>query len=260
MLTHRASSIVGDLGERNDELDHVRTALGYNGYPDWMLAETREEVNEIRSEEELTSGAKREQRKRIPVVIPYIRGFSEELKRIFGGFGVRTYFKHSNTLRQLLVHPKDPAGKDKVVGPVYKISCEDCEATYVGETERSLKARFGKHRRPSSTISEVSRHIHSQHHNIILENTKILLVEHKWFERGVKEAIHIRALNPSLNRDGGRCNLPPIWNNIIKERLTENMELEPPMEGGGGGGGVRGLRNSVRVPSSLQHHLEIMSY
>ena len=39
-LTHRARSIVGDLGERNEGLDHVRTALGYNGYPDWLLAET----------------------------------------------------------------------------------------------------------------------------------------------------------------------------------------------------------------------------
>ena len=83
-LTHRARSIVSDLRERNDELDHVRTALGYNGYPDWMLAETREEVKEIRREEELTSGAKREERKKRPVIIPYIRGFSEELKRTFG--------------------------------------------------------------------------------------------------------------------------------------------------------------------------------
>ena len=111
-----------------------------------------------------------------------------------------------------------------MVGPVYKISCEDCEAACVGETERSLKARFGEHRRPSSTTSEVSRHIYSDNpsHNVILVNTNILSVEHKWFERGVKEAIHIRALNLSLNRDGGRYNLPPIWNNIIKERLTEN--------------------------------------
>ena len=66
--------------------------------------------------------------------------------------------------------PKDPVGKDRVVGPVYKISCEYCEATYIGKTERSLKARFGKHRRPSSTTSEVSRHIHSDNpnHNITL--------------------------------------------------------------------------------------------
>ena len=163
-----------------------------------MLAETREEVKEKkRGEEEattVTTGVKREDKKR-PVIIPYIRGFSEELKRTFGGYGIPTYFKPTNTLRQLLVHPKDPVGKDKAVGPVYKISSKECEATYVGETERSLKARFGEHRRPSSTTSEVSKHIHtdSSDHTITLENTKILVVEHKWFERGVKEAIHIRA-------------------------------------------------------------------
>ena len=156
------------------------------------------------------------------------------------------YFKPTNTLRQLLVHPKDPVGKDKVVGPVYKISCEENEATYVGETERSLKARFGEHRRPSSTTSEVSKHIHtdSPDHTIMLENTKILEVEHKWFERGVKEAIHIRALKPSLNRDGGRYNLPPTWNNIIKERLTESAM------GTTSGGGAQS-EESVSVPGRL---------
>ena len=65
-------------------------------------------------------------------------------------------------------------------------------------------------------------HTDNPNHNITLENTKILSVEHKWFERGVKEAIYIRAMNPSLNRDGGRYNLPLVWNNIIKERLTDN--------------------------------------
>lgn len=96
-----------------------------------------------------------------------------------------------NTLRQLLVYPKDPVGTDKVVGPVYKISCEECEAMYIGETECSLKAQFGGHRRPSSTTS---KHIHtdSPNHTISLDNTKVLSVEPKWFERGVKEAIYIR--------------------------------------------------------------------
>ena len=173
-LTHRARSIVSDLGERKKELEHVREALGYNGYPDWMLAETREEIKEKKREEEevttVMSGVKREDKKR-PVIIPYIKGFSEELKSTFGGYGIPTYFKSTNTLHQLLVHPKDPVEKDKVVGPGYKISCEECEATYVGETERSLKARFGEHRRQSSTTSEVflKTHTHRQprpHHHV----------------------------------------------------------------------------------------------
>ena len=43
--------------------------------------------------------------------------------------------QQTNTLRQLLVKPKDPVGKANVVGPEYKIKCEECDAVYVGETE-----------------------------------------------------------------------------------------------------------------------------
>ena len=68
-----------------------------------------------------------------------------------------------------------------------------------------------------------------------LENTKILITEPRWFERGVKEAIFIRALNPSLNRDGGRYNLPPVCNNIIKKRVKAER---PRRRGGRGGAGL----------------------
>ena len=104
------------------------------------------------------------------------------------------------------MRPKDPIEKEKVVGPVYKITCEEYEASYVGETERSLKARFSEHRRPSSVNSEVSKHIHTDkpYHGVQLDKTEILAVEPKWFVRGVKEAIYIRANKPSLNRDGQR--------------------------------------------------------
>ena len=99
---------------------------------------------------------------------------------------------------------------------------------YVGETERSLKSRFNEHRRPSSTTSEVSKHIHLEQpeHSVELANSEILTTESRWFERGVKEAIYIRALNPSLNRDGGRYNLPPIWDNIIKKRVKTDRPRE----------------------------------
>ena len=104
---------------------------------------------------------------------------------------------------------------------MYKIKCEECEATYIGETERTLKSRFNEHRRPSYTRSEVAKHIHMDQpeHTVELDNTEILTTEPRWFERGVKEAIFVRALNPSLNRDGGMYNLPPVWDNIIKRRV-----------------------------------------
>ncbi len=73
---------------------------------------------------------------------------------------------------------------------------------------------------PSSVTSEVSRHVHLDHpdHSIFIDDTNILEVESKWFERGVKEAIHISVTHPSLNKDGGRYNLPSVWTNILNER------------------------------------------
>ena len=78
-----------------------------------------------------------------------------------------------------------------------------------------------------STTSEVSKHIHVNHpqHSVELENTEVLTTEPRWFERGVKEAIYI---NPSLNRDGGRYNLPLVWDNIIKKKV----KADRPRKGG----------------------------
>ncbi|KAI8478870.1 Ubiquitin-like modifier-activating enzyme 6 [Branchiostoma belcheri] len=46
-------------------------------------------------------------------------------------------------------------------------------------------------------------HIESPGHTVDLEGVRILDTEQDYFKRGIKEAIYIRALQPSLNRDGG---------------------------------------------------------
>ena len=75
--------------------------------------------------------------KKYPVVLSYVREISEQLRRVFRSFDIPVYFKPTNTLRQLLVLPKDKVEKGKVVGLVYHITCDDCDATYVGEMERA---------------------------------------------------------------------------------------------------------------------------
>jgi hypothetical protein len=61
-----------------------------------------------------------------------------------------------------------------------------------------------EHRRPSSTTSEVSHHVHldEPEHQIDIDKVKILAVEPRWFEREVREAIYIRTEQPSLDKDG----------------------------------------------------------
>ena len=125
--------------------------------------------------------------------------------------------------------PKDKTEKKDTVGPVYMIPCQGqttrglCSESYIGETERSLKTRFLEHRRPSSTSSEVSQHIHieSPGHRVDLDKVKILDRDPRWFERGVKEAIYIRANQPSLNKDGGRYKLPRVYDPILTSHLQK---------------------------------------
>ena len=54
-----------------------------------------------------------------------------------------------------------------------------------------------------------------------LENISVLDHEPKWFDHGVKEAIYIRAQSPTLNRDGGRYQLPHIWDTLLAKHLGE---------------------------------------
>ena len=98
-------------------------------------------------------------KKRYSVVIPYVKEVSEQMKRVMKGYGLTVYFKYTNTLRQILMQPKDKMINERVVCPVYHISYANCDESYIGEIGRSLKSRFMEHRRPSSVNSEVSRHV-----------------------------------------------------------------------------------------------------
>ena len=111
----------------------------------------------------------------------FVKGITEPLKRIYTRYGVNVCVKPTNTLKQLLCSPKDKTEKELISGPVYHIACEGsdrtgCSASYIGETERTLKTRFQEHCRPSSTTSEVCRHINRDHpdHSVSLVNTEIL--------------------------------------------------------------------------------------
>ena len=54
-----------------------------------------------------------------------------------------------------------------------------------------------------------------------LEQTLVLDREPRYFERGVKEAIYIKANQPSLNRDGGRYKLPSVYDTIIDRNIRK---------------------------------------
>ena len=165
-------------------------------------------------------------------MLPYIKGTSEALRRIFGSYGIRACFKPTRTLRNLLVSPKDKTEKKDTVGPVYLIPCQgkttrgQCTDSYIGETERSLKTRILEHRRPSSTSSEVSQHIHieSPGRHMDLERSKYWI----WILIGLREVLSRPSTSEStshhVNKDGGCYRLLRVYDPILTSLKVNNTK------------------------------------
>ena len=78
------------------------------------------------------------------------------------------------------------------------------------------------------------QHARDHGHHFRKEDVSILTSEQDWVKRGVKEALFIRALNPSINIDPGRHNLSTHFDKILKSVIDKppspaphNAETEP---------------------------------
>ena len=147
------------------------------------------------------------------IAIPYTQGLCESIKKICGRYGIHTHFKGSNTIRNLLVSPKD---KDPMVsknGAIYWFQCRNlsCDDEYIGETSGNFSERFKEHPKDLSPI-----HHHRNHtgHPTSQNNFQIIGREGHGLARNIKESVFIRVNNPTLNRNIGKFNLPHMWDRV----------------------------------------------
>ena len=95
------------------------------------------------------------------------------------------HFFNLNKLNSFIKTHKDPLLNKTKKNVVYKIYCKDCDASYVGQTERTLKTRILEHcnRRNTSDYSVITEHRLDLNHDFNWEGTKIVDQErflYKW--------------------------------------------------------------------------------
>ena len=157
------------------------------------------------------------------ITLPYLGRTSDALAARIRKAGVAVHAKPTNTLRSRLVHPKDKMTPGEKAGTVYHIKCGDCEAEYVGETERQLNVRIKEHQTLKS--SHVFKHLKETDHKFdSTEDVKLLHTESNWFKRGVAESIKILQHGPSINRDGGRHKLPVLYREVLLARDLDHVQ------------------------------------
>ena len=87
------------------------------------------------------------------VVIPYIQGVSERLQRVYKKYYIQTAIKPVNTLKSLLVHPKDKIDQLQTCECVYEIPCKNCKKSCVGETGRAFGIGLNEHRKEAEQMA-----------------------------------------------------------------------------------------------------------
>ena len=81
-LHGRAEAISSSVMHKDNEVRHVRRALGVNGYPREVVERYLDTTRAARRDSQTTRGP--------PITLPYVRGVSEAVRRVLTPLGVKT--------------------------------------------------------------------------------------------------------------------------------------------------------------------------
>lgn len=156
-------------------------------------------------------------------VIPFIKGIPRKLYTRIRDNGNKVAFSVNNKLNFFIKLHKDPLIKFNHSNVVYKIDCNDCDASYVGQTGRRLATRLRKHQvninKPPDFLPVVSNH-RLLGHDFNWNNTIILDEELSYKKRLVSEMLHICQQKNSFNIQNDTVLLDDSYFPIINKYFT----------------------------------------
>ena len=199
------------------EIQHLSKVLCYNNYLDWLI---KKQGKSDQSGPLIHPETRNEIKKQFFVLVPYYPGLSEPYKKIFKCTHIQVYFKGTNMLKSLLMHPKDNISIGQKKDLVNHLQCQadGCKSSYVGETSCSLCKRAKE--LAKSTTSAMHKHCTDFHHPLpSVNNFAIIDKDPSQVIWEAKEAIHIRRLDPDLNRNIGKMSIPHCFDPLIGVEL-----------------------------------------
>ena len=119
-LHDRARGIIRMQDNLQKKVEHLARVLKQNGYPANFICNASVPPTQKTAD---VSSPEEEQEKRPLVVIPYVAGMSEDIRRVCKKFNIRVVFKSGRTLRSMLTKVKDMLPPGKQSNMVYRIPC-----------------------------------------------------------------------------------------------------------------------------------------
>jgi len=155
------------------------------------------------------------------VLLPYVQPLSEFISSNLDKTKAIVAYRCLNKLSRFIKVQKDVDHLSSKSNVIYKIKCNDCDATYVGQTKRQLRTRIREHKnnvkQDRSKHSVISEHITKFRHSFNWDNVKVLDIESKYYKRITSEMIHIKEQSVGLNLNSDTELLDDSYFDILNE-------------------------------------------
>ena len=79
------------------------------------------------------------------ISLPYAKDVSHDLFRLLRGSGFNVVYKITEKLNILIKRGKDILHNNDKTNVVYKLNCQNCNVSYIGQTKRHLRTRVKEH-------------------------------------------------------------------------------------------------------------------
>ena len=164
------------------ELEHIKKAIQACSFPPWTFnklphnfyhkhninngqSSMVNQPNNNTNNNNKSGTSNSNNNKNISILVPYLQGIGERFKMTCNNKGIQVHFKGTNTIKTLLMAPKDRDNKLQKSRVIYKFKCPDinCPEEYIGESGRTFVVRLKEHLR---TPSPIHHHSNSTGHSV----------------------------------------------------------------------------------------------
>ena len=151
----RLRSITKEVTNLRTEKAHVDGTLQRNSYPAAFVKAASVEM----TPRELNRKAEQGEGKPTLMMLPYVAGISERIRKACRSYNVRVVFRSGLTFQSV----------EKQANVVHEVPCS-CGKVYIGETKRRFKTRIKDHReaciRGQTTKSAIAEHTWMEGHPV----------------------------------------------------------------------------------------------
>jgi len=208
-------------------LEYVIGVLLDNSYPiDLIFNKVGIRIKELIRKINLKTPEQKLEQERKMIVFPYIKNISEMINSAINKKDYMIGYRILNKLTGFIKRHKDKNSLENNSGVVYKIFCNNCNASYVGQTKRKVKTRINEHIKnikvEESKHSVITKHMLELNHTFDWQNVKIMDFETNYYKRLISEMLYIKMQDNGINSVEDIEGLDSSYFNLLNKTFGKN--------------------------------------